>query len=149
VELQVHLEMPGARALGMPGPPGIRLFQAGQHLPFPGQTCGRRCTSITPGTSLGCQGHPWWRPGLALWRPAAARWVHLAAPQIGEEISLRPTDFKAESTGIFRPASALLDLPGPASARSQDFQSAELLRLPTKGVDSTEPNLTTEVVSWV
>ena len=39
--------------------------------------------------------------------------------------------------------------PTAASARSQDFQSAEVLRLPTEGVGSTEPDLTTEVVSWV
>jgi hypothetical protein len=42
-----------------------------------------------------------------------------------------------------------LPLHQASSARSQDFRSAEILRLPTEGVDSTEPNLTTEVVSWV
>jgi hypothetical protein len=84
VELQVHLEMPGAALECQVHLASAYLKQGAPAIPRAHLwTAGGRWTSITPGASSECQGHSGRRQGLDLWISAAAQWVLLVAPQNG------------------------------------------------------------------
>jgi hypothetical protein len=110
-------------ALGMPGAPGIRVFDTGRTCHSQGAPVDRRWTSITPGASLEYQEHPGRREGLDLWISAAAQWEwgcssrrRKTAPPHGCRVVVFPSPAPCAAGRLALSAGALEEIPPQKSA---------------------------------